>query len=138
MAAGARPKQDVPPVVLVVDDYDDVREMYCEYLVYDGFDAKEARNGQQAIELAIALRPSVIVMDLSMPFLDGWQATRMLKADGRTRGVPIIVLTGNAQPDQTDRARCAGADLVLTKPCQPRMLAAVLRKLLGRRDKNGA
>src|SRR3954451_15169895 len=68
-------------LVLVVDDYQDAREMCCEYLTYCGFRVAEARNGQEAIEKAAQLLPDLILMDLSLPGMDGWEATRRLKAD---------------------------------------------------------
>ncbi|HLM46046.1 MAG TPA: response regulator, partial [Myxococcaceae bacterium] len=77
-------RNDTAPLVLIVDDYQDAREMYAEYLEFSGFRVAEARNGAEAVEKAFALRPSVILMDLSLPVMDGWEATRRLKADART------------------------------------------------------
>ena len=69
------------PLILVVDDYQDAREMYAEYLQFSGFRVAEARNGNEAVDQAFALKPDLILMDLSLPGMDGWEATRRLKAD---------------------------------------------------------
>src|SRR5215208_4246740 len=84
------------PLVLVVDDYQDAREMYAEYLSFSGFRVVEAGTGTEAVEKALALRPDVILMDLSLPGMDGWAATRQLKSDDRTRSIPVVALTGHA------------------------------------------
>jgi CheY-like chemotaxis protein len=119
-----------PPLVLVVDDYSDTRDMYAQYLDWAGMRAETAENGRQAVRRALRAHPAVIVMDLAMPVLDGWEATRILHADPRTKDIPIIVLTGNAQPDQKKRAQECGALLVLTKPCAPRDLHEVVLKVI--------
>src|SRR5688500_5970805 len=87
------------PNVLVVEDVDDVREMYVEYLTFLGFTVEGAVNGRDAVRKAISHRRELIVMDLAMPVLDGWEAIRILRADPRTRNIPIVVLTGQAQPE---------------------------------------
>ena len=84
------------PLILVVDDYEDAREMYAEYLRFCGFRVAEARNGNEALEQAFALVPDLILMDLSLPGMDGWEATRQLKSDERTRNIPVVALTGHA------------------------------------------
>jgi CheY-like chemotaxis protein len=76
--------------------------------------------------------PDVIVMDLSLPVMDGWEATRRLKADERTRHIPIIVLTGHAVAGQARDARKAGCDAFLAKPCLPEMLVEKVQELLQR------
>src|SRR5262245_60113367 len=82
--------------VLVVDDYPDAREMYTEYLEFSGFEVVQAGNGIEALERAIDSAPDIILMDLSLPVMDGWEATRRLKADTRTASIPIVALTGHA------------------------------------------
>src|SRR2546430_2241223 len=94
-SGNAKPSADAP-LVLVVDDYQDAREMVAEYLAYTGFRVAEARNGAEAIEKAQSVSPDLILMDLSLPVMDGWEATRRLKADARTKKIPIIALTGHA------------------------------------------
>ena len=120
------------PRVLVVDDVDDVREMYVEYLRYLGFDADGATDGRDAVRKALHHRQSLIVMDLAMPVLDGWEATRILRADRRTRDIPIVILTGQAEPESLKRAQEAGATEVLVKPCEPAHLGRVVVSTLAR------
>jgi CheY-like chemotaxis protein len=120
----------VQPLVLVVDDYSDAREMYVEYLAFSGFRVAEAKNGAEAIEKATELMPDLILMDLSLPVMDGWEATRRLKADSRTRGIPVVALTGHALAGHSEGARNAGCDAFVTKPCLPDVLVAEVRKML--------
>ena len=117
-------------LVLVVDDFEDNRAMYAVYLTYSGYDVLEAGDGQEAVEMAGARMPDVIVMDLSLPVMDGWEATRRLKADERTRHIPIIVLTGHAIAGQSGDARKAGCDAFLAKPCMPELLVEKVQELL--------
>lgn len=125
--------QGTRPLVLVVDDYQDAREMYAEYLEFSGFRTVEARNGQEALAQAFALTPDVILMDLSLPVMDGWEATRRLRADERTRNIPIVALTGHALTGQEDGAKDAGCDAYVTKPCLPDALVREIRRILGAR-----
>jgi CheY-like chemotaxis protein len=118
------------PLVLVVDDYEDAREMYAEYLQYSGFRVAEARNGMEAMEKAFELRPDLILMDLSLPVMDGWEATRRLKADARTKAIPVVALTGHALAGHSDGARKAGCDAFVTKPCLPDALVMEVRRVL--------
>src|SRR5687767_15823640 len=118
------------PLILVVDDYEDAREMYAEYLRFTGFRVAEARNGNEAIEQAFALMPDLILMDLSLPGLDGWEATRQLKADARTRHIPVAALTGHALAGASEGAKKAGCDSFVTKPCLPDDLVIEVRRML--------
>jgi len=119
------------PLVLVVDDFQDNREMYAEYLAYCGFRVIEAKNGKEAIEQAFAQSPNVIIMDLSLPVMDGWEATRRLKADGRTRSIPVIALTGHALCGHSKGALDAGCDAFVAKPCLPDQLVLEIKRMLG-------
>ena len=121
------------PLVLVVDDYADAREMYAEYLEFSGFRVAEAKNGAEALDKAFALTPDVILMDLSLPVMDGWEATRRLKADERTRGIPVVALTGHALSGHSNGAREAGCDAFVTKPCLPDALVQEVKKQLAAR-----
>ena len=85
------------PLILVVDDYQDAREMYATCLNACGFGVVEAETGDEAVAKAIELLPDAIVMDLSLPGMDGWTATRTLKQNARTRAIPVVALTGNAR-----------------------------------------
>ena len=120
--------------MLVVDDYQDAREMYAEYLNFSGFRVAEAGTGVEALEKAFALQPDVILMDLSLPGMDGWAATRRLKTDDRTRAIPIVALTGHALVGASDGARQAGCDAFVTKPCLPDDLVVEVRRVLGAVD----
>ena len=118
------------PLVLVVEDYQDAREMYAAYLQFSGFDVAEAGNGLEAVEKTTELLPDIVLMDLALPRMDGWEATRRLKADPRTRHIPIVALTGHALAGHADGAREAGCDAFVTKPCLPDALVAEIRRLL--------
>jgi two-component system cell cycle response regulator DivK len=123
---------DSRPLVLVVDDYQDAREMYAEYLAYSGFRVAEASNGLEALEKAFQLLPDVILMDLSLPGMDGWAATRRLKMDERTSRIPVVALTGHALAGASETARQAGCDAFVTKPCLPDELVLQVRRILDR------
>ena len=122
-----------PPRVLVVDDAEDTRILYASYLSYAGLSVDEARDGEEALALIARCRPDVVVMDLAMPGMDGWESTRRLKSNPETKAISVIVVTSNAMPDQLAKARAAGADEVLTKPCLPEALFASVRDVLRRR-----
>jgi CheY-like chemotaxis protein len=119
------------PRILLVDDFPDNREMYALYLEYAGFEVAEAATGYEALTQAFAQIPDLIVMDLSLPGLDGWEATRRLKSDPRTSQIPVLALTGHALDGYSQGARDAGCDAFVTKPCLPEELAAEIRTLLG-------
>jgi two-component system, cell cycle response regulator DivK len=118
------------PCVLVVDDYPDAREMYTEYLEYSGFDVVGASNGIEALERAVEAEPDIILMDLSLPVMDGWEATRRLKADRRTASIPVVALTGHALAGISEGAKEAGCDAFVTKPCLPEDLVKEIRRIL--------
>jgi CheY-like chemotaxis protein len=118
------------PLVLVVDDVDHGREIFAEYLEFRGFRVATAADGLEALEKAFSLRPDIILMDLSLPGIDGWEATRRLKLDERTRGTPVIALTAHALASAHDKAREVGCDAVVTKPCLPRELEREVRHQL--------
>ena len=122
--------QEKPPLILVVDDYQDAREMYAEYLQFSGFRVAEAKNGNEAVEKAFALKPDLILMDLSLPGMDGWEATRRLKADDATRHIPVVALTGHALAGASEGAKKAGCDSFVTKPCLPDDLVVEVRRML--------
>ena len=125
------------PVVLIAEDFEDARDLYKDYLEFSGFTVKTARNGREAIDLATSLQPDLIPMDASMPVLDGWQATRALKANPTTRHIPVLALTAHAFDDARREARSSGCDGFVTKPCLPDDLLARVRATLetGKRKK---
>ena len=126
-----RPK----PLVLLAEDFEDARELYRDYLEFSGFAVKTASNGREAIDQAVALQPDVILMDASMPVLDGWQATRELKANPVTQHIPVLALTAHAFDDARQQASAVGCDGFVTKPCLPDDLVARVRATLEGRKK---
>jgi CheY-like chemotaxis protein len=126
----ARPSGPSAPLILVVDDNLDAREMYATYLEYEGFRVMEAANGHEAIEKTRTDRPSLVLMDASMPRLDGWDAVKILKSDPRTSAIPVLMLTGHAYDEHRVRAASVGADGFLPKPVLPDHLAREVRRVL--------
>ena len=122
--------QRTQPLVLLAEDFEDARELYRDYLEFSGFSVETASNGKDAIAQAIALQPDLILMDASMPVLDGWQATRELKANPVTRHIPILALTAHAFDDARREARAVGCDGFVTKPCLPDDLVTRVRAAL--------
>lgn len=114
---------DGAALVLIVDDGEDNRAMYRSHLEHAGYRVVEASDATEGIALARELMPAIVVMDLSMPDIDGWEATRLLKSDPATRRIGIVALSAFHEPESRRRAREAGADFFLAKPCLPRELA---------------
>jgi two-component system, cell cycle response regulator DivK len=119
------------PVVLLVEDDPAGRFMYAQWLQQSGFCVEQAHNGLQALERAIDLIPDAILTDLHIPGIDGYELTRRLKMDARTRDIPILAVTGYGpftnDPSRADRAGC---DAILPKPCLPDDLEATLTALI--------
>jgi two-component system, cell cycle response regulator DivK len=121
-------------LVLIADDTFDTREIYDLYLTRCGFSVLTAADGEAAVQTAVESRPDVVVLDLSMPRVDGVAATKRLKEHPETRHIPVIVVTGFPHQAAQRRAIEAGADAFLTKPCMPDELEAAVRSLLSRRS----
>ena len=121
------------PLILLVDDVDDNVEVYTQFFLHNGWRTASSSNGEDALRQAANLKPDLIVLDLGMPIMDGWEVTRRLKANPVTRGIPIIALTGHVFPEARKRAKEAGVDEYLTKPCLPADLAAAVSRHLPRR-----
>jgi CheY-like chemotaxis protein len=117
------------PLVLVVEDDADAREMYEVVLGASGFCVASAADGVEAIAKARALRPRLILMDLSLPSMDGWEASRQLKGEAATREIPIVALSGNSIDAQAGAGRMFASALL--KPCLPDDLVAEVRRLVG-------
>ncbi len=117
-------------LILLVDDLADSRAMYAEYFVRSGYRVAQAADGRQALALARDLLPDLVVMDMSLPVLDGWAALQQLKSDEHTGVIPVIALTGYTAASHVQRAREAGCDAFLPKPCLPSALLAIVRDLL--------
>jgi two-component system, cell cycle response regulator DivK len=124
-------RRDVAPMVLLVDDLEDQRELYGEYLEFAGYDVTLARDGYEAIDRALRLRPDIIIMDLAMPGLDGFETSQRLKLLEATRGIPIIALTAHGALPR-EWALSAGCAAYLKKPCYPHDLALEISSVLAK------
>jgi len=113
--------------ILVVEDQEDNRQILRDLLTSGGFDMIEADNGADAITAAQANRPDLILMDIQLPILDGYEATRRIKADPALKSIPIIVVTSYALSGDEDKARRAGCDDYVAKPFSPRALMAKIK-----------
>jgi len=122
--------QRARPVVLIAEDQQELRELYAQQLSMSGFDVIEAANGAEAIDLTSVRLPDVILMDLSMPVVDGWEATRRLRADTRTAHIPVVALTAHDGSGELERATDAGCDWFVPKPCPPDALITEIRRIL--------
>ena len=121
---------DRAPLVLIVDDVRDIRELYAEYFIHSGLRVALAVDGDHALWKVVLLKPDVVVIDLAMPVMDGAQAIEQIKTRPKTKHIPVVALTGHVSPENLVRARDAGADVVLMKPCTPEDLLAVVQRLL--------
>lgn len=117
------------PIVLLVDDLEDQRELYRQYLEFGGFDVTVARDGYEAVDRALRICPDVVIMDLAMPGLDGFETTQRLKMLEATRGIPIIALTAHGTLPR-EWALTAGCAAYLKKPCYPHDLADEIASVL--------
>ncbi len=117
--------------LLLVEDNEDNRIIYSTVLRHTGYDVVEAMDGVQAVELARRIRPDLILMDISIPEIDGWEATRILRQDATTRDIPIIALTAHALADDRERATAVGFSSYLAKPIEPRAVVAEVRRWIG-------
>src|SRR2546429_604053 len=125
--------------VLIADDNLADREMYASYFAAQGLRVLVAGDGVNAVHIAQVMQPDVIVMDLSLPSLDGWEATCRLKHDVRTAHIPILACTGHATDLAVDWALDAGCDAYVVKPCLPQELLRLIRGLLERpKSQHGA
>jgi two-component system, cell cycle response regulator DivK len=129
-APNGKPEMVEPPLILIVDDYEDARDMCSLLLQYHGFRTETATTGWEALDKAHQLMPAVILMDLSLPGMDGWEATRRLKADAKTRAIPVVAVTGHAMAGHSENAREAGCDFFLTKPVLPDTLIDQVRRIV--------
>ena len=124
-------RRDVkPPLILVVDDNLDAREMYCMYLQHEGFECLEARDGAEALDVARTHRPVLVLMDATMPGVDGWKAIQQLRAEPELQGIAVVMLTAHAFDEHRRRAEAVGADAFLAKPVLPDELAGAVRQIL--------
>jgi len=118
------------PLILLVEDQSELREMYAQQFLLSGFDVIEAGNGADAITHTSEHFPDVVLMDLSLPVIDGWEATRRLKSDKRTAHIPVVALTAHDGAGELQRATRAGCDWFVPKPCPPDALITEIRRVL--------
>ena len=117
--------------VLLVEDNEDNRAVYSTILQYFGYGVLEAADGAEGVRLAREHRPDLILMDISIPVLDGWQATQQIKGDAETAAIPVIALTAHAMPEDRQRSVTAGFDGYLAKPCEPRRVIEEVQRFIG-------
>jgi CheY-like chemotaxis protein len=117
-------------LILVVEDFLDAREMYRDYLTFAGFRVETAADGYEALEKARRLRPDLVLMDLALPVVDGWEATRRLRADPATADLKIVALSAHALATEGRRAKEAGCDGFIAKPCLPQELVDEITRIL--------
>lgn len=122
------------PTILLVEDNPDNRAIYLVALEHYGYSVLEAQDGEEAIRLAREEHPDLILMDVSIPKIDGWEATRILKADPATRAIPILALTAHALAADRAKAVEVGCDAYLAKPIEPRRVAEEIERHLSPRD----
>jgi two-component system, cell cycle response regulator DivK len=121
----------MPKKVLVVEDDADNRRIISTVLSVEGYEVVEATDGVEALAQARAERPDLILMDLALPNMDGWEATRRLKGDPKTRSIPVVALTAVAMRGDEENARAAGCDDYVPKPARPVAIRAVVKKYTG-------
>ena len=112
--------------ILLVEDNEMNRDMLSRRLVRNGHDVSIAIDGQQGVDMALSERPDIILMDMSLPVIDGWEATRRIKANDATRRVPVIALTAHAMAGDREKAMEVGCDDYDTKPVE---MARLLEKI---------
>jgi CheY-like chemotaxis protein len=122
-----------PTVVLIAEDHDDNREGYAEYLSFLGYRVEQASDGDRAWLLAQEICPDVLLLDLALPGTDGWEVARRIRSNPRTCGMLIIALSACVLPDDVERAKAAGCELFLDKPCYPEAVAAAIERMLASR-----
>jgi two-component system, cell cycle response regulator DivK len=118
--------------VLIVEDQPDNRIIYSTILEHAGFDVLEAKNGEEGVRCAYEHHPDLILMDLSMPVLDGWEAVRRLKSDPEMAGTPVCAISAHVPCDgDAERAQDSGFECYLTKPLDPREVLEEVEKRIG-------
>ncbi len=125
------PTASTGQTILLVEDNEDNRIIYTTVLRHVGFTVIEAHDGAQALALARSERPALILMDISLPEIDGWEVTRILRQEAATRDVPIIALTAHALQDDREKAVKVGFTSYLAKPVEPRAVVAEVRRWIG-------
>ncbi len=117
--------------ILIVEDNEDNLVVYRTILEHVGYDVIEARDGEEGIARANEEHPDLVLMDISIPKIDGWEATRRLKSEPATRDIPIIALTAHALDEDREKAMSVGCDGYLAKPVEPRRVVEEVQRYLG-------
>ncbi len=117
--------------VLLIEDNEDNRIVYATVLEHFGYRVIEARDGAEGVRLAHENHPDVVLMDISIPIIDGWRATTMLKEAPDTTAIPVIALTAHALPEDREKSAEVGCDGYLAKPCEPSRVLAEVKRVLG-------
>ena len=120
------------PTVLLVEDNDDNLRIYSTILSYAGYHVLEATDGEAGLATARSGQPDLILMDVSIPKIDGWEVTRLLKSDPATSSIPIVALTAHALASDRQRAQEIGFDGYIPKPAEPRLVLAEVERRIGR------
>lgn len=116
--------------ILVVEDQEDNRIILRRLLSNAGYDLIEAGNGEDGVALALSMRPDLILMDIQLPVMDGYEATRRIKSNAELKSIPVIAVTSYALSGDEAKARAAGCDAYVAKPFSPRQLLAKVREYL--------
>ena len=117
--------------ILVVEDQEDNRQILRDLLASADYEMDEAENGQEALDAVARQRPDLILMDIQLPIMDGYEATRRIKADPALNSIPVIAVTSYALSGDEAKARAAGCDGYIAKPYSPRQMLAKVREILG-------
>ncbi|HUG52504.1 MAG TPA: response regulator [Vicinamibacteria bacterium] len=126
----AQPTPAPPPLVLVIDDVEDNRELYEQFFKHQGWRIETAADGEDGLAKASTLKPDVVILDLGLPRLDGWEVANRLKSAPGTSGIPVLALTGHVTTEARQRALTAGVDEFIAKPCVPADLVSAIRRHL--------
>lgn len=121
---------DPASTVLLVEDNPENREIYATFLRHHGYEVLEVEDGREALRVAEEATPDLILLDISLPGLDGWGVAERLKDGASTREIPVIALTAHALPEDYDRARELGCDAYLPKPVRPQRVAEEVRRIV--------
>jgi len=121
----------MPKKILVVEDTEDNRQILRDLLRMAGYDMVEAHDGAQGVAMAVEHRPDLILMDIQMPVMDGYEATRRIKAIPELKATPIVAVTSYALSGDEQKTRDAGCDAYIAKPYSPRQMLAKVREILG-------
>ena len=122
------------PTILLVEDNELNRDMLSRRLARRDYAVLAAQDGEEGHQMACAHMPHLILMDIGLPEMDGWQATRLLKKNPQTSAIPIIALTAHALASDREKAMEVGCDGYLAKPCEPRAVVAEVQRFLGKGD----